>query len=462
MRRCGSLAVLATVCGHLSVPRTAFAGPADAATEAQALLEQARPCVEAVIGRVEPWPTVRMTDARDLTGADARALEREVRWQFPDLQGGAFQQALAASAELVRSTEVLRASSGGSIVLVPDNQARIAAWAPELAAASSPAFLQLALARLVIRGVLERRYDLIRREAACTDAEAFFALEAVIEGRAQWLTREVARRVGREDVFPLMADGLLRAPDVATDPALRAVSQQILRRRHWAMTHGLALWTVIEAANIKDVEAAVFRRPPTQTAWVDQPERYRRALMGDRPGLAQIVASLRDMPPPGDWVVSEEPWTPTMVRQAADLFGEAKRADSIVRYWEDGRLILWIAKAEPGRQIAVSVARFENASAARSFLAFVGDLERKQVTSGCVAGVRVIDARVRPAALADADESEWHESKMQIPPAPTPVASTRLRARWGVSVVEITWQGVPADAGWGEAVYRQLRAAMAP
>src|SRR5262249_60328621 len=88
------------------------------------------------------------------------------------------------------------------IVVAADNLEKIAAWDPALTKVNSPQFLQLALVYEAARCHLDHRYDLATLRAACRDAEEFDALQALVEGRALDVTRQVAARLGTEAPLP--------------------------------------------------------------------------------------------------------------------------------------------------------------------------------------------------------------------------------------------------------------------
>jgi hypothetical protein len=169
------------------------------------------------------------------------------------------------------------------------------------------------------------------------------------------------------------------------------------------------------------------------------------------------MTGLADALPAGQWKASQEIWTPTMVCQAAGLFGERKRAEQVTEAWEEGRLTVWVNKMNPNHQIAVSLARFDTVAAARRFCAFVSELERKEMTNQCAAGLRLVDTKTRPITLAGADEAELQENKLPFAPGKEPEPLTRLLAQRKACVLEITWQGVAAEPGWAERILGQLR-----
>jgi hypothetical protein len=428
--------------------------------QAAKLLAQARPHLEAVLGApLTELPRLRLATAAELQDWDRDELEAQVRRQFPDLAGDGLSQSVAATSEACRRSAVVRyRADADAILLLPDNLAPVAAWDDTLRAVDSPAFVQLALVHETVRWRLDHRHGLARLRAGCPDQEAFRCLQAAVEGRGQWVTRDVARRLGTEACFPLLARVFLHVPDATPDPALRVVSQEVLRQRYWAYAQGLAFWSALEVAGVKDAEGRVFGRLPCQVSWIDRPELYLRAARTGRPELDTALAALEGPGPAADWTVARQPWTPDMVRQVADLFGERTRADQVVRSWEDARLALWSAKGNPGQQVAVSAVRFDSAPAARSYYGFATDLQRKQderLGDGR-GGVRVAGSRSRALAIPAVDEAVYTEKQLQFGAGLGPMPLTVLTARSGPVVIEITWRGRAGDTAWAERVIRKI------
>src|SRR5262249_1581286 len=157
-------------------------------------------------------PRFQVATEADRRQWEKQKLESQLKWQFPDLTGESLPSALEATQALWRSASVACHREGSdTILLLPEQLAGIARWDGSLAAVATSAFFQLALVHETVRWVLDQRYGLARRRAACRDWEMFQALQALVEGRAQWVTRQVAVKMGTEASFPLLARLMLHA-----------------------------------------------------------------------------------------------------------------------------------------------------------------------------------------------------------------------------------------------------------
>jgi hypothetical protein len=316
-------------------------------------------------------------------------------------------------------------------------------------------FLKLALIHETVRYALDSRYDLAKLRQACQDAEEWFALEAFIEGRAQWVTRQIARRLGKEEFFPLLADRFLHVPDQHTDPALRTISQSVVHRRQWAYEKGLAFFEYVGNQGLGDVEKQALSKPPKLTKWIEEPELYVKALKGKRPDLATILTRLEKIPPrvppPGDWKCQQQSYSAEMMSQAAALFADKNLLEKIADSWQEARSLVW---TDGGRQVAVSLVRFQTPAAARAYEALILDIQRQreEIASGAM---RSIKSQAKIVGMPGLEENVQNDleatiihSKPIIPKSPVPPDC----------VLEITWFGMDADTLWAEQVVSSLLA----
>jgi hypothetical protein len=426
------------------------------------LFARARPHLEAVLGTpLEASPQFRPASRWVLKHLPDPDLEAQLRWRFADLDREGRGQACLAACEARASATMARYLDGtcrggaGTVLVVPGQEGVIAAWDGALAAAKSPAFLQLALVHEVVRGLLDRRYDLARRLAACQDAEEYQVLRALEQGRAQWVTREVARRLGTEACFPLLAERLRHVPDATADPGLRLVSQTALRQDHWAHVQGLAFFTYLDELGWKDAEARAFGRPPRQARWIEQPELYVRAQGQTRPALATLLTGVEQALPAAQWQAAQHSWTPEMVAQVAGLMGQRDRAEKVLSAWVEGRSLVWTRKGGSAGQVALSVVRLNGPAGARSYYGLAVDLQRKRdelTAQACGGQMRVLEARADALRLPGVDEGARFDKRVQFGTQAPAIPTALILARAGDTVLELSWHGLEADYGWAQRV----------
>jgi hypothetical protein len=417
-------------------------------------LEKVRPEIERVLGYPPPRVRVEIAARAESQSGD---VEMHLRLRFPHLDKASYPPALADARAVNEQAELARVGKG-TIRVYPEHAARMPRWHSSMQAAAGPDLIKLAMVHELVRSALETRYDLARKRATCRDAEEWFALEAVIEGRAQWVTRELAGRLGLQAAFPLLAQRLLYVPDVSPDPALRLMSQSVQRQKYWANTEGLTFWTYLDSVKEGD-EAKVFARPPRETKWISQPALYVAAMRDRRQDLAAVLAALQTSLPGADWSVQPQAWTPGMLVQVAALLGERPRAEKIVPSWVEGRSLIWSKKNDPACVVSLSVARFDSAGNARAYFGFAVDLQRKRDELSNTPGglpLRVVESRTAKPALDAADEAILLEKKVELPGSRQPVPVHTLLVRQGDQVVEMSWHGLSADVTWAQSILRSL------
>jgi len=403
--------------------------------------QQTRPELEKILGYTLPKaPHFEPRSLREFSDPNITAY---LRWRFPHLQGDALARAAADARAVSDSVTPASLIEGTNIVLIrSDNQNQIACWnkRPERAVALD--FLRLAVIHEVVRWALDQRYDLARRRQGCRDTEEWLAWQAVVEGRAQNVTRQLALKLGMEKRFPLLAERFLHVADVSPDPGLRTTSQSAMRQLHWAYTAGRQFWQYLDEHGMKD-EKEVFAHPPLLSQWIETPELYLRARQGGHEDLTTIMSRVAGLLPAAEWTVAQQAWTPAMVVQAAEALGSKTLAEKRVERWEEGRSLIWTGRGNAGRLVSLSVARFQNPAAARSFFNFTVDLERKADEK-----LNVSESRNRVVAVNGADEAVLSERKFQN------LAVAVLRARVAGRFFELSWNGGAADLAWAEEVLR--------
>jgi hypothetical protein len=407
-------------------------------------LRQVQPDLEKALGYPLPkLPRLQFGTLREAADPDTAA---HLRWRFPHLKDAALARALEDARTVNNSATLARLLDGTNVIFVrPDNQRQIAGWDKDLSGAFEPDFLKLALVHETVRYALDVRHDLPRRRQACRDAEEWFALQALVEGRTQQVTRQLASKLGMEKSFPLLAERFLHAPDASPDPGLRTTSQSAMRQLHWACTSGRLFYSYLQEHGVADIERQVFSQPPRVVQWIENPDLYLRTVQSRGRDLATIMRKLEGMLPGAEWRPAQQAWTPAMVIQAAQVFVAKGLAEKRVEAWQEGRTILWTHRTNPVRLVSLSVTRLQTTNAARSFFNFTLDLDRKADEM-----VKAADSRSRSIRITGADEAVLSERTIGGQ------ASWALRVRRGEQFIELDWYGGPADLTWAQDLVQAL------
>jgi len=427
------------------------------ASKPEELFATVRPHLEAVLGgRLQRLPVFRTATAADLAALPDGLVDLQVASQFHDLDVATRDRLRTAATTALRGATVAALQEGtDSILVVPDNAAQIARWDVSLAAAHSEAFLRLALVHETMRWILDQQYDLPKRRAACRDSEELVSLQAVIEGRSQWVTRQVARRLGDEATFALLAQAYRHVPDTRGEGTERVLCRNVLTRRQWCGTRGMAFFDYLDKAGVKDAEARAFIHLPRMTAWIERPDLYLRAERLNLHDLGESLTRLEGELPAEEWQAVQQPRTAAMFAEVAGMLSEQRRAEKVLQGWDAGRSLVWSHRAEPNRQVAVGVLRFVDTAAARAYVGLAVDLQRKQdelLHAACAGRGGVLDSRSESLHLDGADEAVSAVKKVRLSDKTDAVSMTQVWVRAGERVVEFTWQGVPGDTDWAQRV----------
>jgi hypothetical protein len=410
-----------------------------------AWLERARPQLEKVLGYSLPEaPVFQWAAPGEL--ADPGVLAH-LRWRFPHLRGELFARAAKDAQTVSDSATLARLIEGKSVILIRPEIRSCLSGADGRGKSSAGADLcTLALTHELVRHALDVRYGLARRRQACRDAEEWFALQAVVEGRAQEVTGKLARNAGMEKTFPRLAERFLNVPDSSPDPGLRTTSQSAMRQLHWAYTSGRQFWVYLEEQGMKDIEKEVFAHPPRLTQWIDRPELYLHSRQSGQADLAETMTRLELALPEAEWRAAQQAWTPVMVLQTAQALGVDRLAEKRVEAWQEGRSLLWTNRNAPQRMVGLSVARFQSASAARGFFHLTLDLARQSAEK-----LAVTVSRSRAVTVANAEDAVMCEC------TGAGLAISTLRAHAGPLFIELSWYGTAADLGLAQVLVGGLQ-----
>jgi hypothetical protein len=436
--------------------------PATASNCYTEMFAEARPHLEAVLGRpLDKVPRFVTATPEQLQNVADPDLDTHLRWHFAHLQGPTLEHTRKVARQVAVSAAIAQYVEGKDvIVVVPDNVQTIAGWDVSLAAVQSQAFVQLALVYEVVRQQLDCRYNLAKLRADCHDAEEYHALQTLIEGRCQWVTRQVAEKLGNQALFPLLAQRLLRVPDAAPDPSLRTASQTYLQGLHRACMHGLNFFMTLEQAGLR--EEPVFARRPRQMTMVTRPEAWLRAFDANRPELESVLQPLAAALPAAQWQAVQQTWTPAMMGQVAGLLGASReRVDKIAATWDEGRTLLWSERQHPDHQVALTVVRHDSVAGARAAFGFAVDLQRQQDVlppGTCGLAIQVIESKSTAVHLEGFDEAVRNDKQMRLGGGP-PIPVNLLLARSGDLVIQCAWHGTPADGVLTERLVRALKEA---
>jgi hypothetical protein len=301
------------------------------------------PTIEEVTGGVhlDRYPSTRPMSTVDFRKALDPELQAYVRCRYPNLSNATRAKYVEYARDGLRLLSVAEHRPGSDTVDLTTSSA-LAHWVEHEtpngtnAASFRQDFALLCLVHANVHYVLDQRYGLASRWAECRDWEESQALQAVVEGHALSITRDVGYRLHIDAPFPLLIERYRMErlfPVARTDDeaGIRAMVEEVVKQRHWACEKGLAFIAYLRRNHVPELEA--FKNPPRRTAEIEDPALYVRSLASGEArkrvaGVATALDAGRCSLPSSDWDVHPEPWTPDMVRQVALLLHARDRADA--------------------------------------------------------------------------------------------------------------------------------------
>jgi hypothetical protein len=355
-------------------------------------LAETLPLVEEVCGTkfVKP-PTVRVSRAAEVE----EILRREVRPQ------------LAATGQLEQLDEFARAASRMLLAkfepetrvihVIPATAQTIAA-ALSLPALQGEDVLRVILAHEATHALDFERFPLVEATHAQASSEALQALNAVIEGHAQFAARRVAQRLGIAAAFDDYTRAILALP-----PGLDAATRLFLEAQNavvgFAYLQGHRFVEAVHAARGDEGVREAFRRPPTRLREVERPAEWLDpGARRKGPDLTLGLEPFRGLVPEArGWTWQAVAVTEAMLATQLALLPEAERAGVLEGLEE----VTGGGAGGGGAQIIAAVLAFRTGEQAARFLAAERALTRAKDESMKTGTVAIVEARYEEGVGAE-------------------------------------------------------------
>jgi len=213
-------------------------------------------------------PTVQIASSEQVSGFLREDLDAVFRILGATDDGQVVARSRALAAQLVAAYDPIQ-----NVIFLLPAHAVAAAQAAGRPALASDAVLRLLLVRMSTIA-LDRQLHPDWKTAleAAKDPEAVYAIGAVLQGHAQYITRRIAERWVQVESFSPTAFAdlvtLLTTPTVPADPAR---AETAVGEARFALVDGRAF---MEAAAHRRRTAKMFASPPTQRAQILDPSSY--------------------------------------------------------------------------------------------------------------------------------------------------------------------------------------------
>ncbi len=444
------LAIFALVAARMAISQPLLNQPKSNPFKNQ--INQLVPLLQEVSGYKLPKDVeARPVSSQELVQLPEWELKALIAWKFPNQSRDIQTKAYNVTHHLSCQMSVARHVKGTNIILVAsENQKRIAKWDKSLHTADSPQFLTLALAHELALYVLESKYQLLDKKYDPDNLEDLEILQALREGHAQWITWQIAQRLGLEAHFPLLANRFLHVPDHSLNPQLQAISQKVFLHRYMVYLKGFQFCYLLDRKK-REALGRVFANLPRNWQQIESPDLYLEALNSPQTDIRSLLLDIEKRFSPPKWQPRYQSWTPKMVQQVANTLGMENRAQNVLVEWEDGRSLLWTNPQNPGQFVALTLVRFRSEEGAQNYYGLGIDLQRerdKHLARPQGASLRLINTRNTSINLPGVKSALRNDKTLQVAGAKQILHSTIVLAQEGDLVVELSFQDVTPDEEW--------------
>lgn len=297
--------------------------PASVFTDQAALdkhLAEACDIVEEIEGQTfKSRPTVRISSSEEVATAIVSEFEK-----MPESFIAADQR--EPLAKMVSGLLMAKYEPAKNLVhIVPSAIALIEKAQPNLEKLGED-HLRVLLAHEVTHAMDFVRYDIMGLRAKLTDNDAQQALNAVVEGHAQFIAEEAAKRWKIMPAFERLTAAIVGSPEDEGTDTEKAIRAAALAEIRFAYGQGHDFFRAIAKAGGSEAVDRALREPPARSKMIEQP-----ALWLDPKGAAPEV-DLKSIVTSLSWLAPSKGWA----TQDARVLDAALRSQSL-RLPEDRR-----------------------------------------------------------------------------------------------------------------------------
>ena len=165
------------------------------------------------------------------------------------------------------------AFAAGEVLICRENIEELAAVL-EIPALESEETLRAVLVHEFVHARDAREVDFAARVAACADTDQLQAMNAVIEGHAQYVTRAIAVTHELEAAFEVFAGAISKVPPSLTEPALRTQAEVAASAFAFAYEDGERFVRAVAEARGPEALPLLFSEPPRDPTEILRPEYF--------------------------------------------------------------------------------------------------------------------------------------------------------------------------------------------
>lgn len=417
----------------------------------QQLVDELQPVIEQIVGAKFPQsPELRLVTSEELLQLPEWEMKADIFWSHPKIDKDIRNLAYNTCHNLSCRACVARHVKGTNVILfTPKHTKNLAAWDSSLKNVPAVGFLKLAIVHEMALLYLETTYQLLDKKYDPKNVDELQILEAVREGRAQWITLQVARKLHLEKDFSVLAARYQKLPMPSESAKVTSICAETFRQKYLAHIRGLQFW--LDLNDVPKIEQTVFRQLPQTWDMIESPKLYRKQLQELDTNVQDLMQSLeKDFPVP-NWKAMHQEWTPAMVQQVADSFKMTKRAKLVLADWQAGQSLIWLNPQSPGQYLGITVVRFPSAEQARKYYGLGIDLQRerdKMLARPEGATIRLEKSKFSEMKLPGISDAIVNRKELRIGDSKQVTRTSIFLFRNKETVLELSFHGVEPQLQW--------------
>ncbi len=211
-----------------------------------------------------------------------------------------------------------------------------------------------------------QRFDFPGQRKKRTTLDQHLALNAVVEGHAQWVAEQAANRWKRKAAFTSVTLAILGAEIEGSDLEKATHATQLAATR-FAYGEGHTFFQAVVAARGKDGREEALRNPPTRSQEIERPALWLETGEEQAPvELKPILGAFRPVVGDKVWTVQTQRVIKLMLQGQAVRVPEAHRKDFLAGF-EDAQMLVGVVPGEDAQAVAM-VLVFDSAANAKLFV----------------------------------------------------------------------------------------------
>ena len=328
-------------------------------------------------------PTVRLTTRDELR----EILGRELR---PVFVAGGLEGAMEGTlATMSRALLAKYEIATHTVHLIPERlddtkNAYLPDGSPDLD------FLRVLLAHEACHAHDWPRYGWNHEETIRKGQDALAALNAIVEGHAQYVAKRAADRLGIPDAFDRVTEAIVSVPPIEQE-ALRPLVETYVATLAFAYVQGQAFVEAIAAARGPEGLEAALQKPPTTTRAIEFPAEWLAPQeRGETPDLERAVEAFRPLVGDDAWTVRTTRLLKAQLAPVSRSLPEAYR-EPFVQGVLDGHVLAGLMPTED-RSVMGLLLWFRSPEGATTFLEGDRKAQEAKDAAGGVPGLAQIES----------------------------------------------------------------------